>query len=380
MRGTTVTIVLVGVVAAHGCGDGSPVSGGSVSLHAAWQQGNGDSSGSAQAGTGCGQNVTLGFGPTIPPAVSTIRISVESPGNDFRCCVDLDRDQVPAAPPRRVVIADLPDGVAEFTLLGYQRSVRVGAATEPVCVLRDLTGLPCNVLQPDTPSFRSLPNQVPIVAGTRADGGTMQMFSLPFVLAPSLVPAPGVATADPTFAFTVVDAGNGIDGQSIKAESTQDGPPGTPGVGLTPIGDPFVAPCSDAAPPDSEGQCSDGGQLGVSGYNVNGVAVTTHTGPAWVLISAFNRDGCSFELSYPFAVLPTPTPVPFPLGTGCSAGSDCASGFCVDSVCCESPSCPELVSCACPGFLGTCVSACPTGLLKKGSSPFESLRVSGTIQ
>jgi len=41
-------------------------------------------------------------------------------------------------------------------------------------------------------------------------------------------------------------------------------------------------------------------------------------------------------------------------GGGCSGGSECPSGFCVDSVCCDVPSCPECQRCDQPGREGAC--------------------------
>lgn len=50
----------------------------------------------------------------------------------------------------------------------------------------------------------------------------------------------------------------------------------------------------------------------------------------------------------------TPTPSGEPIAAFCTNPSDCASGNCVDRVCCVDPSCPEGESCNNPGSSGTC--------------------------
>jgi hypothetical protein len=52
--------------------------------------------------------------------------------------------------------------------------------------------------------------------------------------------------------------------------------------------------------------------------------------------------------------------VPEPLGSSCTVGTQCQSGFCTNGVCCTSASCPTNQSCSVPGQAGHCsLFKCP---------------------
>jgi len=53
----------------------------------------------------------------------------------------------------------------------------------------------------------------------------------------------------------------------------------------------------------------------------------------------------------------TPTNTPVPQGGACSTPGACSTGFCVDSVCCNSSCTDPLTKCNLPGQVGTCASA-----------------------
>jgi hypothetical protein len=50
-----------------------------------------------------------------------------------------------------------------------------------------------------------------------------------------------------------------------------------------------------------------------------------------------------------------------PLGTACTMAAECASGFCVDGVCCNTACTGSCMTCGATGSVGTCVQAtsCP---------------------
>jgi hypothetical protein len=52
----------------------------------------------------------------------------------------------------------------------------------------------------------------------------------------------------------------------------------------------------------------------------------------------------------------TPTKIPIPNGGACTSGPACASGFCVDLVCCDTACSGPMQSCNVPQHIGTCTS------------------------
>jgi hypothetical protein len=90
--------------------------------------------------------------------------------------------------------------------------------------------------------------------------------------------------------------------------------------------------------------------------------------PALMLFNAFvvlNYTGLSYK---PFSWAASAAPMAYPDGDPCMTGGQCASTFCVDTVCCES-ACPPPGNCNIPGHAGTCIEPAPapalsgTGLL-----------------
>jgi len=64
---------------------------------------------------------------------------------------------------------------------------------------------------------------------------------------------------------------------------------------------------------------------------------------------------------------PTVTPTPLPNGAGCSTGPRCASGFCVDGVCCDTACEQPGQFCNLLGMKGTCAfPAAPAPALNGG--------------
>ena len=74
----------------------------------------------------------------------------------------------------------------------------------------------------------------------------------------------------------------------------------------------------------------------------------------------------------------TPTNTPLPNGGGCSVPSQCASGFCVDSVCCDTECTGSGQRCAVPGQVGTCVTAAPAPTLSIRGLLIAALLLIGT--
>jgi hypothetical protein len=76
----------------------------------------------------------------------------------------------------------------------------------------------------------------------------------------------------------------------------------------------------------------------------------------------FPGEGVCRSLTYtPAAATPTPTGTPGPTpaenGDACAEGANCASGNCVNNICCEVPACEEGQHCA--GGSGICVDGEP---------------------
>jgi parallel beta-helix repeat protein len=254
------------------------------------------------------------FGQQLPAAVQTARIVFVSNGGGS-CCIAVNPTLLPIDPTTGrgfLVLDQLPIGPATLTLAGFatdfapaQAGVTNLCPTDPAG-----TGAACDAVRLATPSFESNPTAVTIAEGTETNAGDIPVFSLPFLL--NFTPDSGSTVANPvSVAFTVVDAVNGINRQSIALNVSQNG---VPVGGLN-----TVNACSDA----SAAPCSAGGTLGVTGFKVTGQAQTLNLGSAQVRIQASNLAPTprALDFSYQFQVGsvspgPTPTgPTPTPNGT-----------------------------------------------------------------
>jgi len=59
----------------------------------------------------------------------------------------------------------------------------------------------------------------------------------------------------------------------------------------------------------------------------------------------------------------TPTNTGIPQGGACSTPAECATGFCVDGVCCNTACNPSFGRCDLPGQRGTCAGVSPAPTL-----------------
>lgn len=157
--------VLAGLTLLSACGSGgSPRSGsGSFTVTALWQQGGG------AEGT---SELPCGFG--IPEAVDTVRIEFRSVATDFRCCVDVEPNDIEdreTNPDRRVVLQGLPGGEARFQVRAFGTAGAPASEAGP-CVTDGNIGRPCSAggLQAG-PIFESDVRAVDILPGQVVDGG-----------------------------------------------------------------------------------------------------------------------------------------------------------------------------------------------------------------
>jgi hypothetical protein len=75
---------------------------------------------------------------------------------------------------------------------------------------------------------------------------------------------------------------------------------------------------------------------------------------------------------------PTTTPTGIPNGGGCADRADCASGNCVNDVCCDTPCTGELESCNQLGNVGTCtIIGAPAPAASSRGSAFALLLLLG---
>src|SRR5258707_15878881 len=84
--------------------------------------------------------------------------------------------------------------------------------------------------------------------------------------------------------------------------------------------------------------------------------------PALMLLNAFvvlNYTGLSYK---PFSWEASALPMAYPDGTPCSTGSQCESGICADTVCCDML-CPAPGNCNITGHAGTCIQPAPAPAL-----------------
>ena len=247
------------------------------------------------------------FGPALPAAVKTVRITFDSNAG-LRCCVAVVLASLPAGQ-RSLVLSNLPGGAATVGLAGFNEDFAPTADAVQICP-NDSPDVsqPCDPDRIAAPSFQSDPQHVNIVSGTETDAGDIPVFALPFLL--NLGPGIGSTVTNPVaVAFTVADASTGIDRQSVSAGVSQNSQ-AAPTVALT------LTPCDDA----TSTPCSAGGTLHVTGFRVVRQAQTLPEGDAAARIQARNLAATTprpLDFSYPFSVqnpAATPTPTGTPVG------------------------------------------------------------------
>jgi hypothetical protein len=64
-------------------------------------------------------------------------------------------------------------------------------------------------------------------------------------------------------------------------------------------------------------------------------------------------------------ITPSPSPTPIPQGDPCTQDTDCATGYCVSGICCNT-ACPAPGQCTLPGQVGTCTINAPAPMLSPG--------------
>jgi len=64
-------------------------------------------------------------------------------------------------------------------------------------------------------------------------------------------------------------------------------------------------------------------------------------------------------------VAPTPVATLVPNGGLCAVGTQCASGFCVSGVCCNSACNSEVETCTAPGSVGSCIVQSPASAMSE---------------
>jgi len=305
-RSVTRFAVIAGILGALGCGGGSSGgSGGSLNFRPVWEQ-RGLRSGSAAA-SGQSTSVTRGsFGPDLPAAVKTVRISFDSDAG-LHCCLAVDPTLLPIDPAsgRRFLVMDqLPTGGATVALAGF--AVNFAPVANPVaaCPTDPVgAGQACDATRVAPASFLSDQKRVSIVGGTETSAGDIPVFAVPFVF--NLKPDVGADTVNPvTVTFTVADAASGIDPQSVSYA-----------IGEAANATLTLTACDDA----TNTTCSSGGALHVAGYKVVRQAQTLPLGAAAAHISARNLAATprTLDFSYTFnvlATLPSPTPTGTPTG------------------------------------------------------------------
>jgi hypothetical protein len=155
-------------------------------------------------------------------------------------------------------------------------------------------------------------------------------------------------------------------------------PTPTPTPLFTDTPTPTFTPTPTPTPQPNGANCATGGQC-TSGFCVNGACCSTNSCPAGQACNLFFSAGtcaspggvgqecrldsdcasgnCQAGSPPRCAAARTPTPTatatPLPNGVTCAGDTDCQSGFCEDSFCCESP-CPSGEFCDVQGREGTC--------------------------
>jgi parallel beta-helix repeat protein len=304
-RSVTIFAVTVGVLGALGCGGSSGGSGGSLNFRPVWEQRGLRSAGAAVSGQST--SLTRGsFGPNLPAAVKTVRISFDSDAG-LHCCLGVDPTQLPIDPVsgRHFLVLDqLPAGGATIGLAGFPVNFAPIANPEDACPTDPAgAGQACDATRVAPASFLSDPQRVSILGGTETSAGDIPVFAVPFVF--NLNPDVGGNTVNPVSAtFTVADAASGIDSQSVSYDIA-----GAGSATLT------LTACDDG----TNTTCSSGGALQVVGFKVVGQGQTLPLGDAAAHIGARNLATTprTLDFSYTFSVvmaLPTPTPTGTPTG------------------------------------------------------------------
>lgn len=298
--------MIAGVLAALGCGGSSGGSGGSLNFRPVWEQ-RGLRSGTGATGNGPSTSMTHGsFGPNLPAAVKTVRISFDSDAG-LHCCLAVDPTSLPIDPAsgRHFLVLDqLPTGGATIALAGFAVNFAPIADAVATCPTDPAgAGQACDATRIAPATFLSDPQRVTIVGGTETSAGDIPVFAVPFVF--NLNPDIGGNAVNPvTATFTVADAASGIDSQSVSYDIA-----GASSAALT------LTACDDA----TTTTCSSGGALHVAGFKVVRQAQTLDLGDAEAHIGARNLAPTprTLDFSYTFSVqatLPTPTPTGTPTG------------------------------------------------------------------
>jgi hypothetical protein len=276
-----------------------------------------------------------GTAPERPPSVRTGRVIFRSASGEM-CCVAVDPDTLTgrtANGQSLLVLDNLPAGPATVTVAAFATDFApaVEGITETCATLPPEVGQVCDPTRIATPVFESDPLQVVIQEGTQIQIADLVIRALPFLVDFS----PGqdeVVNNRVHFVFTMADAVNGVNGNSIAltVTVTVDAPGETPPFrSLTKRVPLTLTPCNDASDPT----CSQGGDLGVKGFQAEGTAPKLPPGPADVHIVGQNLDTPpgAVDLSYTIEVNPgdnPPTPTadtPTPTASAVAA-SDTAQG------------------------------------------------------
>ena len=307
-RGFVKHFAALAVVAVTGCGGGSSSggSGGSLNFRPVWEQRGlqpevvGQRASSFPRGS---------FGPNLPAAVKTIRITFDSDAGQ-RCCLAVDPTQLPIDPNsgrRFLVLADLASGGATVGLAGFATDFAPTDAAVTACPSDPPgAGQSCDPTRVAAPSFLSDGQRVNIIGGAENDAGDIPVYAVPFVL--NLAPDAGSNVVNPVaVTFTVADAASGIDAQSVRVDVMQNNQ-SAPNAALT------LTPCDDSG----ANLCSVDGALRVAGFQVVRAPQTLQVGTVGVHVQARNLAATprTLDLSYQFGVQNGPaTPTPIPVST-----------------------------------------------------------------
>jgi hypothetical protein len=275
-----------GGLSSSGSSGPGPGSGGGLGVQAMWE---------LPGGTGGSSS--------LPNAVKIVRVVFES-SSGLRCCIAIDPTTVPSDPAtgQRVLVLDqLPAGPGTFTLAGFVTDFAPApdGITEVCPTSPSMIGDACDTTQPATPSFLSDATAVTIVAGTRAQTGNSEIRAFPFVF--DLDPAPGDTVTSPApITFKAANAAHALNPDSIGLELTE--------AAFRPLSKRLpvtLIPCDDSG----DNTCSNGGELGVTGFRVSSPPQILPTGSARLRITASPQDAAAPDLdfSYGFTVGPQPT-------------------------------------------------------------------------
>ncbi len=271
-----------------------------------------------QMGSGPPEWPDSGGGTTTerPPSVHTGRVVFRSATGET-CCVAVDPNTLTgtAANGQSLLVLDnLPLGPATVTVAAFATDFApaVPDVTATCVTLPPETGQPCDPTQIATPVFESEPLSVVIQSGVQVEIADSAIHSLPFLV--NFSPAPDQLVKNPVqFAFTMADAANGVNRDSIEVTVTVnvEAPTETPPFRLLTKRVPLtLTACNDASTPT----CSQGGELGVTGFQATGTAPKLPPGTADVHIIGQNLDTPprDMDLNYAIDVAPDDTPTPTP--------------------------------------------------------------------